>query len=104
MISGLLTVSDIAAQEPYLYPLDRPSNLTFDVKDAARRLEVMGDHGSGSSDSCAHLGDPGGGMVRLDEVMGGAATIYRPPSRAGLRGAPCPLQGLPAGTTGARHR
>jgi signal peptidase I len=72
---------------------------------------VMGDHRSDSADSRAHLGDPGGGMVRLDDVVGRAGMIYRPPSRLTLLRAPTlsaphspdSLAGIPAGTVGEEH-
>jgi signal peptidase I len=94
-ISGLLTVNGIAVVEPYLYPGDKPSDLTFDVTVPVERVWVMGDHRSDSADSRAHLGDPGGGMVRLDDVIGRAGMIYWPPSRVGVLGAPRPAEGNP---------
>ena len=102
--NGLLTVNDIAVQEPYLYPGDKPSDLTFDVTVPAERIWVMGDHRSDSADSRAHLGDPGGGMVRLDDVIGRAGMVYWPPRRAGVLGAPTSLEGIPASTAGERHK
>jgi signal peptidase I len=99
--TGLLTVNGAAVNEPYLFPGDSPSDLTFDVTVPAERIWVMGDHRSDSADSRAHLGDPGGGMVRLDDVIGRAAMIYWPPSRAGMLRAPASLSGIPAATT--RH-
>jgi signal peptidase I len=95
-ISGLLTVNGVPVQEPYLYPGDRPSELTFDVTVPAERVWVMGDHRSESADSRAHLGDPGGGMVALEDVIGRAAMIYWPPSRVGTLDAPTSLEGVPA--------
>jgi signal peptidase I len=92
-VGGLLTVNGIAVVEPYLYPGDRPSDLTFDVTVPAERVWVMGDHRSDSADSRAHLGDPGGGMVRLDDVIGRAGMIYWPPSRVGFLRAPGPAGG-----------
>jgi len=94
--NGLITVNDVAVREPYLYPGDRPSDLTFDVAVPPERMWLMGDHRSDSSDSRAHLGDPGGGMVRLDDVIGRAAMIYWPPSRAGVLRAPMSLSGIPS--------
>jgi signal peptidase I len=94
--TGLLTVNDEAVNEPYLFPGDSPSDLTFDVTVPAERIWVMGDHRSDSADSRAHLGDPGGGMVRLDDVIGRAAMIYWPPGRAGMLRAPVSLSGIPA--------
>src|SRR5450756_835854 len=96
---GLLTVNAIAVQEPYLYPGDKPSNLTFDVTVPAERIWVMGDHRSDSADSRAHLGNPGGGMVRLDDVIGRAGMIYWPPSRVAILRAPAsgaPVSPVPA--------
>jgi signal peptidase I len=64
---------------------------------------VMGDHRSDSPDSAdspARLGDPGGGMVRLDDVIGRAVTVSWPPSRARLLhspGSPRVMQARPAG-------
>ena len=102
--SGLLTVNGVAVKEPYLYPGDKPSDLTFDVRVPAERIWVMGDHRSDSADSRAHLGDPGGGMVQLDDVIGRAAMVYWPPSRAGTLAAPDSLKGIPGGTAGERRR
>jgi len=100
-LTGLLTVNGIAVVEPYLYPGDKPSDLTFDVRVPVGRVWVLGDHRSVSSDSRAHLGDPGGGMVRLDDVIGQAGMIYWPPSRAGIVDVPGALRGVPAGTAPA---
>ena len=108
-LKGLLTVNGIAVVEPYLYPGDKPSDLTFDVRVPAERVWVMGDHRSVSSDSRAHLGDPGGGMVRLDDVIGQARMIYWPPSRARILEAAGSLRDIPAssaaaGSVGESHR
>jgi len=101
---GLLTINDVAVEEPYLFPGDKPSELTFDVTVPAERIWVMGDHRSDSADSRAHLGDPGAGMVRLDDVVGRAAVVYWPPSRAGTLTVPDSLKGIPNRTVGERHK
>jgi len=93
---GLLTVNDVAVEEPYLYQGDKPSDLTFDVDVPAGRIWVMGDHRSDSADSRAHIADPGEGMVRLDDVIGRAGMIYWPLSRVAILRAPTP----PARTSG----
>jgi signal peptidase I len=98
---GLLSVNDVSVEEPYLYPGDKPSKLTFDVTVPAERIWLMGDHRSDSADSRAHLGDPGGGMVRLDEVIGRAALVYWPPSRVAILRAPELLGGIPSAVPGA---
>jgi signal peptidase I len=100
---GLLTVNDIPVDEPYLYPGDKPSDLTFDVTVPAERIWVMGDHRSVSADSRAHLGDPGGGMVPLDDVIGRAGMIYWPPGRVGTVHAPTSLAGIPIRPVGEGH-
>lgn len=101
---GLLVVNDIAVKEPYVYPGDKPSDLAFDVVVPAERIWVMGDHRSDSADSRAHLGDPGGGMVALDDLIGRAGMVYWPPGRVGVLGAPDSLEGIPAGAVGEMHR
>ncbi len=101
---GLITVNDVAVHEQYLYPGDQPSDLTFDVTVPSERVWLMGDHRSDSSDSRAHLGDPGGGMVRLNDVIGRAAVVYWPPSRAGFLRAPASLDAIPANITGEGHQ
>jgi signal peptidase I len=100
---GLITVNDVAVHEQYLYPGDLPSDLTFDVAVPSERVWLMGDHRSDSSDSRAHLGDPGGGMVRLNDVIGRAAVVFWPPSRASILRVPASLDGIPAKVTGASH-
>jgi signal peptidase I len=93
--SGRLTVNGRAVDEPYLHAGDSPSDLTFDVVVPAGRLWVMGDHRSDSADSRAHLGDPGGGTVRVGDVIGRAALTYWPLSRAGGFSTPGQLAGIP---------
>ncbi len=80
---GRLTLNGTPVDEPYLMPGDAPSALHFDVRVPDGRLWVMGDHRSDSGDSRAHLGDPGGGMVSVDDVIGRVAWRYWPPSEAG---------------------
>jgi signal peptidase I len=99
----VLTVNDVAVQEPYLHPGERPSDPIFDVTAPAERIWVMGYHRSDSADSRAHLGDPGGGMVRLYDVIGRAGSIYWPPSRVGILRAPQSLKAMAAGTVAERH-
>ncbi len=80
---GRITVNGHAVTERYLYPGDAPSRDRFSVLVPPGRLWVMGDHRSVSSDSRAHLGDPGGGMVPVDRVVGRADLRVWPLSRAG---------------------
>ena len=61
----------------------------------AGRLWVMGDHRSDSADSRSHLGDPGGGTVRLSDVIGRASATYWPLSRIGGFERPDALADIP---------
>lgn len=78
---GRITVDGVALTEPYVAPGEAPSMIRFDVRVPAERLWVMGDHRSDSADSRAHLGDPGGGMVPVDHVVGRVVSVWWPLDR-----------------------
>jgi signal peptidase I len=82
---GQITVNGVALQESdYLYAGNAPSDNSFDIVVPEGKLWVMGDHRAASSDSRAHLGDPGGGFVPTDRVIGRAFAIVWPFSDVGL--------------------
>jgi signal peptidase I len=76
---GRIAVNDVPLdEESYLFPGSKPSEDVFDVIVPAGKLWVMGDHRAASSDSRAHLGDPGGGFVPTDRVIGRAFAVIWP--------------------------
>lgn len=79
---GRLSVDGKPLEEPYLFAGDDPSETAFDVEVPIGRLWLMGDHRSGSADSRAHLGSPGGGMVPQERVVGRVVAVVWPPDRA----------------------
>ncbi|HEY8479919.1 MAG TPA: signal peptidase I [Spirillospora sp.] len=87
---GRVTVNGIPLDESsYLYtdPVthlrNKPSNEPFDVTVKPGQLWVMGDHRELSYDSRSHRGDPGGGTIPIDRVIGRAFVIVWPLDRAG---------------------
>ena len=81
-------------ESEYLFPGDAPSLQPFDVEVPEGTLWVMGDHRSASADSRVHLGDPGGGFVPEDSVVGRAMTVVWPLNR--ISNIPLPDYGAPA--------
>ncbi len=75
---GRITVNGVPIEEPYIFKGNKPSNDPFDIRVPDGRLWVMGDHRAASSDSRAHIGDPGGGAIPVDSVVGRAFVIIWP--------------------------
>lgn len=81
---GRLTVNGTSIDEPYVLDAGATGNQKFDVKVPAHHIWVMGDNRGNSADSRVHLGDPGGGFVDVDQVVGKAWLRVWPLDRLGI--------------------
>jgi signal peptidase I len=79
---GRVTVNGVPLNEQsYLYPGAAPSQDRFNIIVPQGRLWVMGDNRSISDDSRDHEGDPGGGTIPENAVIGRAFVTIWPASR-----------------------
>jgi signal peptidase I len=76
-----VTVNGVEISEPYVRPGSIPSEVQFDVVVPEGSIWVMGDNRQNSQDSRYHLGDPGGGSVPVDNVVGVAFVTVWPADR-----------------------
>lgn len=94
-----ITVNGAPIVEPYTYPGDAASTLTFDITVPHGSVWVMGDHRSDSQDSRYHPVDGDGteGSVPLERVVGRAVVTVWPLTRIGpLSDHPDVFSGVPA--------
>lgn len=80
---GRLVVNGDPIDEPWIKPGEVPSRVTFDVTVPADRYWVLGDNRGNSSDARSHLGDPGGGMLPAEDIIGQVWVRYWPLDRLG---------------------
>lgn len=79
-----LTVNGTSIDEPYLADLDAQADSNFHIKVPQGYLWVQGDNRGNSADSRAHMGQPGGGFVPVDQVVGKSWLTVWPFSRIGF--------------------
>ncbi|MDQ4008262.1 MAG: signal peptidase I, partial [Actinomycetota bacterium] len=72
----------------------QPSEQDFNVRVPEGQLWVMGDNRTHSADSRAHLGDPGGGFIPVDDVVGRVFVTVWPPDRAEFIDSPDSFESL----------
>lgn len=76
---GRITVNGVPLHEKsYLAPGEKASLIEFDVEVPEGYLWVQGDNRSNSADSRVHLGDPGGGFIPVDDVVGKVFLVVWP--------------------------
>jgi signal peptidase I len=86
---GRVTVNGTALEErSYLAAGERPSERTFEQEVPEGYLWVMGDNRSQSADSRFHLGDPGGGFVPEENVVGKVFSVVWPLGHAKMLSRP----------------
>jgi signal peptidase I len=82
---GRVRVNGVPLEEDdYLAPGAKPSLITFKQKVPDGYLWVMGDNRGESADSRVHLGDPGGGFVPVEDVVGKVFSVVWPLRHAKL--------------------
>jgi signal peptidase I len=91
---GRITVNDRPLHEDYLAAGEKPSLIKFDKTVPKGYLWVMGDNRSHSADSRVHMGDPGGGFVPQDDVVGKVFAVVWPVGHATFLHRPGTFQDL----------
>lgn len=90
---GRLRVNGTALSEPYLEdPKASPED--FEVRVPPGHLWVMGDNRANSADSRAHMGEPGGGFLPVEDVLGRAWVVVWPWERVGTIDDPATFDSL----------
>jgi len=95
---GRVTVNGVPLHEKsYIKPGEKPSLIDFDVKVQPGYLWVMGDNRSNSADSRLHTGDPGGGQVPADDVVGKVFAVVWPLEHAKIIHRPATFDAVGSG-------
>ena len=93
---GRITVNDTPLDEGAYLPRGTvASDIPFDKTVPAGFLWMMGDNRGASADSRVHLGDPGGGFVDQDLVVGKVFSLIWPWGRAEIIDRPATFADVP---------
>lgn len=93
---GRLTVNGESIDEPYLMDPGANAESRFDVEVPEGYLWVQGDNRGNSADSRVHQGDPGGGFIPVESVVGKAWVRVWPWKRVGLIRSSDAFSGVPS--------
>ena len=78
--AGMIVVNGVALKEDYL-PETTKNQGAYTITVPEGRLWVLGDNRANSEDSHAHTGDPGGGFVPEEDVVGKVWAVVWPRGR-----------------------
>ena len=92
---GRITVNGSALNEDYLAAGEKPSLIKFDKTVPKGYLWVQGDNRGHSADSRFHIGDPGGGFVPEDDVIGKVFAVVWPFGHAKFLHRPSTFEDIP---------
>ena len=92
---GRLQVNGESVDERYLMDPAANSDITFEVEVPDGYLWVQGDNRGDSADSRMHQGDPGGGFIPVDSVVGKAWLRVWPWKRIGFLRSPDTFDSVP---------
>ncbi len=94
---GRVTVNGTPLHEgSYLAAGEKPSLIRFDVEVPEGYIWVQGDNRSNSADSRVHLGDPGGGFIPVDDVVGKVFAVVWPWGHAKMMERPATFESVGA--------
>jgi signal peptidase I len=92
---GRIVVNGVPLNEQeYLAEGQQPSMIDFDIKVEPGYIWVQGDNRSNSADSRVHLGDPGGGQVPVNDVVGKVFSVVWPISHGKLLHRPATFEAV----------
>jgi len=93
---GRISVNGKALDEPYLEKGSNNAATPFDIRVPDHHLWLMGDNRNNSWDSRGHMGEPGGGFVGEDKVVGKVFALIWPLGRATFIHRPDTFDSIPS--------